>query len=877
MRVARLNTEAGKSPLSRAPSRLYHDSADIEYAVPAAWGESAAEVLVRDVYCRKPVAALLRPVAEEGVPEFLWRRIPDEKGLDGISAEWRFRHERDFGEVFTRIACGLAYHGWKAGVFDAEEDAAAFVDELAYLLLHQMAAPEIALLASAGLDWAYGADTGFTPAARITGFSDALFGRDIKGAGVTVAPDAPEQNLLKRLLLLAERQALDAGDLPAPRIAVTLPAENADSPAFIDLKRAADAALCAQELGARMLRQALRHVMDACDRDALFGFDPERNLKLRQAMLEARRAGVTEAAMRAAIQYAQQGMEDVPQLSDMPEASLPPLLATLSVPDELIESALTGHGFLLSQGGQAVRHYPAEKLWDSLSSAIWSAGEPAVFFRDSAAGYAMISGMTGGADIAAAAQGGFLFLPDTAAPAATLHLPKFMKTGMDAEKLAHAASILTIALDISFVYIEDGARTAQYRPVAIGISGVAPMLMAQALPYDSEEGRATAALAAALVTGAVTETSAALASALGAFPGYKACEKDMLQALKDKISALSGTAHMQKGLSRRPAELKPALCPDTQLPERVKASWARAYAAAREHGLRHAHMTSAGTDENLQALLGAQSRDIAPVAALVRFEGHFGDGPQTEIYGKKLSPAVPQALLALGFSARQIDDVTFYAAGHGTLLDAPGVNHATLRTKGFHRAALDALESALATAQHIRYVFNKWTLGDDFCRHMLGFTEAELSSGTFDMLSALGFSEDDIDAANLYCCGAMNLEGAPHLRPQQVAVFDCAQPSGAGVRCVSPPAQVRMQAAIEPFLSGAIFHTVELGHYTTIDEVQKLVLLGWELGVKRLKLYRDGCSLLHPVAPPVAQNDEEDESEDGAEAALPTALRFARS
>lgn len=873
MRVLRLNTEAGKSPLTRAPSRLYHDSAFIEYAVPAAWGESAAEVLVRDVYCRKPVAALLKPVTEDGVPEFLWRRIPDEKGLDGISAEWRYRHERDFGEVFTRIACGLAYHGWKAGMFDGAEDAAAFVDELVYLLLHQMAAPEIALLASAGLDWAYGADTVFTPAARIAGFSDALFGRDIRGAGVTVAPDAPEQNLLKRLLLLAERQSLDADGHLAPRIAVTLPAENADSPAFIDLKRATDAAACAQELGARMLRQALRHVMDACDRDALFGFDPERNLKLRQAMMEARRAGVTEAAMRAAIQYAQQGMEDVPLLADMPEASVPPLLATLSVPDELIESALTGHGFLLSQGGQATRHYPAEKLWDSLAAAIWSAGEPAVFFRDSAAG----STMTAGADIAAAAQGGFLFLPDTAAPGATLHLPKFMKTGLDAEKLAHAAGILAIALDISFVYVDAGARTAQFRPVAIGISGIAPMLMAQALPYDSEEGRATAALAAALVTGAVTETSAALASTLGAFPGYKACEKDMLQALKDKISALSGTAHLQKGLSRRPAELKPALCPDTKLPERVKASWARAYAAAREHGLRHAHVTSAGTDENLQALLGAQARDIAPVAALVRFEGHFGDGPQAEIYGKKLSPAVPQALLALGFSAREIDDVTFYAAGHGTLLDAPGVNHATLRTKGFHRAALDALEAALATAQHIRYVFNKWTLGDDFCRHMLGFTEAELASGTFDMLSALGFSEDDIDAANLYCCGAMNLEGAPHLRPQQVAVFDCAQPSGAGVRCVSPAAQVRMQAAIEPFLSGAIFHTVELGHYTTIDEVQKLVLLGWELGVKRLKLYRDGCSLLHPVALPLAEDAADDMQDDDAAQALPATLRFART
>lgn len=848
MRVPRLFTQDGNDPLKGASARTHQDDEWLEYRVPRHWGRAAAEALCADVFTKAALPALLRPVPEDGVPEWLWRREADEEGLDGISAEWRYRHENDFTEAFARIAGGLAYHAWKAGLFDGEEDARAFRDELAYMILHQMAAPEIALLATAGLDWAYGLDAPFVPDARIADFSDALFTQDVAGAGVAVSEDTPQKDILKRLRLLGEKQALDGG---GRGIAVTLPVENIDSPAFANARRGADIETISRALGEKTLEAALNNIIDACDRDKLSGFEPARNGHLMQAVIEARRAGVPEAAIHMAIHHAQQGYEDVEIARKEDDDAVAPFTATLSVPDDFIESALTGHGFLMGEGGMPKRHYPAEKLWNTIAAAMWSSGEPAIFFRGSAS---FASVLQESARLYPGGRGGFVFVPGTAAPAATLNLSGFFGGGavVDAEKIIHATRLLSIALEASFAFVCAGEKTAAYRPVSIGVAGLSACLMQAALPYDSEEGRATATLVSALVFGAAQKTSAEIAEVIGAFDNYKGIEAEYLQAVKDRAGVFSGTAYMQKGLSRRPTELKTALCPDTALAEAAKTLWAEAYAAGREKGFRHAHLTAMGTDPALQRLLGAQTRDIAPEAALVRFEGYFADSEGTEIYGKKLNPMAVRALKKMGHGAQAIDDISFYAVGHGTLLDAPAINHETLRKKGFHQAALDALEAALGTAQHIRYVFNKWTLGEDFCERMLGFSDDDLSSSSFDMLAALGFSEDDIDVANLYCCGAMTLEGAPHLPPAQLPVFDCLAPAGAGIRRVSPEAQIRMQAAVEQFLSGAACHTVGLLHYTSVDDVQKLVLLGWELGVKRLSLYRDGCSLLHPVALPVS-------------------------
>lgn len=851
MRLPRFHTSNEHDPLKKAGWRRMAAEDGQEYIVPKSWSDAAAEVLIEKVFCKIPLPSALVAAEEDGVPRWLWRQTPAGTA-HGVP-------ETDFRAAFTRIAGGFAYHGWKAGLFPAEEDARNFFDEFRYLLLHQIAAPELSLLAAAGLDWAYGLGSRFTPDARILNFADALSGQVIGSAGVVVAPDIAQKNILKRVTHLAAGQSIDDA---IRKTAVTLPVENIDSAAFVALKRQADLDAVAGSMGRRTLAVVLNRIIDSCDREAVFGFDPAYNGALKHAIAEASAAGVSDAAVRMALSYAQQGYEGFSGLGGDDEAEGPAIDATLSLPDDFIEKALTGHGFLLQEANAPKKHVSAESLWDMIAAAIWSSGDPALFFRDSAMASSPLQGSA--RNLSPGGKGGFIFLPDTAAPGATVNIAAF--TGgahiLDAGGLGHAVKTMTIALEASFAFIDAPPATRDYLPLNIGILGLSSVLLSSALAYDSEEGRAVAGLLSALVSAAALEASAEIASRRGAFLAYGAVEKNYLQGLKDKMSALSGTYYMQKGVTRRPVQLKAALSPDPHLAAAVRESLARAYALGRDKGFRHAHLTGLGAEPGMQALLQAPARDIAPLPALVRFEGHFaGSGEGLSLYGKKLNPLVPRALSKLGYGAAEIDDINFYAVGHGTLLSAPGINHAVLKQRGFHQAALDALEAALGTAQHIRYVFNKWTLGEEFCRHVLGFAEVELAQGTFDMLRALGFSEDDIDDANLYCCGALTLEGAPHLLPQHLAVFDGLAPGGYGLRRVSPEAQVKMQGAVEPFLSGAASHTIELSHYATIEEVQRLCLLGWELGVKRLRLYREGCSLLHPLALPlaeVAETREED-------------------
>ena len=840
MRIGRLHTQPGRDPVTESRFRPHKGEDWFEYTVPQGWGSAAVDVLLAKVFYRDPLPALTRTVPEEGVPAWLHRQQPDEEGLESVSAEWRYRQERDVRDVINRIAGGLAYHGWKAGLFDAEEDARAFYDEFRYLLLHRHAAPEIALLAAAGLDWAYGLEgVGFEPGAQIAAFGGGL--PATPNAGVVIPRGFDKKNLLRRIRLMAENLSLDDD---GRRVSVMLPVENVDSHDFATLKRRADIDTLTREAGSRMLAQALHLIMDACDREGVFGFDPDFNPELAQAMERGRRAGIGEAALRTALSYAQQGFENIGlrTTSESEEAPLP-LQPVLSIPDEFIERALTGHGFMLEEAGEERRHVAAETLWSDIVEAIWSTGEPGLFFRDSAAAL--------GADAGQSGQGGLIFTPGTAAPAATLNLSSFACDGriLDADAATHAVTIMSVALESSFVYLDAADSTRGWRPLAIGFTGLSALLMGNALAYDSDAGRNAGALIAALVSGAAHRASAAMAASVGAFEHYPASEKSFLQAVKDKMSAVSGTAYMNQGVTRRPVQLNAKQCADRQLVEAVGAVWEAAYAIGRERGFRHAHLTSVETEFSLQALLGGSSRDLSPEAGLARFEGYFSDALDTsEMYGKKLNPVVPKALSRLGYTTAELDGIYFYAIGHGTLFDAPHINHKTLKAKGFHQAALDALEAALKSAQHIRYAFNKWTLGEDFCRRMLGFKPEELASGTFDMLTALGFSEDHIDAANIYCCGTMMLEGAPHLKPAHLCIFDCRSPAPGGVRQVSAEAQVKMQAALEPFLSGAAINTIEIPHHASIEEVDRLALLGWELGVKQIRMYRDGCSLLHPIA-----------------------------
>jgi ribonucleoside-diphosphate reductase alpha chain len=253
---------------------------------------------------------------------------------------------------------------------------------------------------------------------------------------------------------------------------------------------------------------------------------------------------------------------------------------------------------------------------------------------------------------------------------------------------------------------------------------------------------------------------------------------------------------------------------------------------------------------------------IEPDFALVKFKKLAGGG-----YFKIINRAVPEALRTLGYSESEIAEIEAYAVGHGNLAQAPAINHTTLRAKGFTDEALAKVEKALPTAFDVKFAFNKWTLGEDFCRDKLGIPADQLALPSFDLLAAIGFSRREIESANIHVCGAMTVEGAPHLKLEHYAVFDCANPCGrTGRRYLSVESHIRMMAAAQPFISGAISKTINMPNEATVEDCKNAYLLSWQLALKANALYRDGSKLSQPLNSQLIA--DEDDEEDAVEAFL---------
>jgi ribonucleoside-diphosphate reductase alpha chain len=269
-------------------------------------------------------------------------------------------------------------------------------------------------------------------------------------------------------------------------------------------------------------------------------------------------------------------------------------------------------------------------------------------------------------------------------------------------------------------------------------------------------------------------------------------------------------------------------------------------------------------------VMDCDTTGIEPDFALVKFKKLAGGG-----YFKIINRAVPEALRTLGYSESQIAEIEAYAVGHGNLNQAPGINPGSLKAKGFTDDKIAALNAATASAFDIKFIFNQWTLGADWLKETFGFTDEQLNDFSFEILPALGFSKKDIEAANIHVCGAMTLEGAPHLKEEHLPVFDCANPCGKiGKRYLSVESHIRMMAAAQPFISGAISKTINMPNEATVDDCKQAYMLSWKLALKANALYRDGSKLSQPLNASLI-SDDEDDAEDRVEelAAQPAAAR----
>jgi ribonucleoside-diphosphate reductase alpha chain len=343
----------------------------------------------------------------------------------------------------------------------------------------------------------------------------------------------------------------------------------------------------------------------------------------------------------------------------------------------------------------------------------------------------------------------------------------------------------------------------------------------------------------------------------GAFPGFAVNQQAMLRVIRNHRRAAYGESDGYEGLSILPVPLDAANCPDPQLVTAARQSWDRALVLGEQHGFRNAQATVIAPTGTIGLVMDCDTTGIEPDFALVKFKKLAGGG-----YFKIINRAVPPALTALGYDAAEIAAIERYALGHGTLKGAPAINHQSLRARGFDDDALAAVEAGLVGAFDIKFAFNKWTLGEEFCREHLGITAAAFDDPGFDLLAALGFSRAEIDAANAWCCGAMTLEGAPHLKPEHLPVFDCASPCGrTGTRALSAESHIRMIAAAQPFISGAISKTINMPNAATVADCKEAYRLSWQLALKATALYRDGSKLSQPLAASVFGEDEEAEEQ----------------
>ncbi|HEY5426407.1 MAG TPA: hypothetical protein VIJ77_07645, partial [Candidatus Tumulicola sp.] len=236
---------------------------------------------------------------------------------------------------------------------------------------------------------------------------------------------------------------------------------------------------------------------------------------------------------------------------------------------------------------------------------------------------------------------------------------------------------------------------------------------------------------------------------------------------------------------------------------------------------------------------------IEPDFALVKFKKLAGGG-----YFKIVNQSVDAALHKLGYSEQQIQAIETYAKGTGTLEEAPHINRATLKAKGFDDKAIANVEAGLPGAFELPFVFNKFVLGEAFCKEKLGLSEEQINDWNFSMLrDGLGFTTQQIEEASAHICGRMTVEGAPYLKDEHLAVFDCATPCGRyGERYIRPLAHVDMMAAAQPFVSGAISKTINFPQTATIAEVKDAYRYSWERMIKAVALYRDGSKLSQPLA-----------------------------
>ncbi|WP_026481486.1 vitamin B12-dependent ribonucleotide reductase [Ahrensia sp. 13_GOM-1096m] len=668
---------------------------------------------------------------------------------------------------------------------------------------------------------------------------------------------------------------------------VVVDIDHPDIEAYIDWKVNEEQKVAALVTGSKVVSKHLSLIMKAClncqaDNDDCF--DPNKNPALKREVKAAKKALVPENYALRVIQFAKQGYTDLQFKTYDTDWDSEAYLTvagqnsnnSVSIKDGFLRAVEDDADWELTarRDGSVVKQLKARDLWDKIGYAAWASADPGLHYNTTMNDWHTCP--SAGPIRASNPCSEYMFLDDTACNLASINLLQFKDAGtknINIEQYEHTVRLWTIVLEISVMMAQFPSKeiaelSYKYRTLGLGYANIGGLLMSSGIPYDSKEGRAICGALTAIMTGVSYATSAEMAGELGPFPGYKPNAKSMARVMRNHRLAAYGKSEGYEELAVNPVPLVHEECPDADLPKAAMRAWDRAIELGEKNGYRNAQATVIAPTGTIGLVMDCDTTGIEPDFALVKFKKLAGGG-----YFKIINRAVPAALRTLEYTEAQIAEIEAYAVGHGNMNQAPAINPGSLKAKGFTDEKIEMINAALGAAFDIKFVFNKWTVGEDFAKETLGFTDEQLDDFSFDMLSAMGFSKKDIEAANIHICGAMTLEGAPHLKEEHYAVFDCANPCGKiGKRYLSVESHIRMMAAAQPFISGAISKTINMPNSASVEDCKDAYLLSWKLALKANALYRDGSKLSQPLnASLIEDDDDEDAMEDLIEA--PAAAR----
>ena len=892
---------------------------DVE--VPAKWSQVATDIIAQKYFRKKGVPKYLKKVFEKNIPDWLSKSCPDENKLKKIPEKERFRGENSSKQVFDRIAGTWVYWGWKGKYFDTEEDAFAFYDELRFILCQQLAAPNSPQWFNTGLNWAYGIDgpsqghfyvdnqsgklnlseTAYEHpqphACFIQSVSDDLVNEggimdlwvkearlfkygsgtgsnfsQLRGDRENLSGGGKSSGLMS-FLRIGDRSAgaiKSGGTTRRAAKMVVVDVDHPDIEEFIDWKVKEEQKVASLVVGSKICEKHLKEIMNACWNNELDNkkqFDPKSNSILKGKIIDAKKSMVPENYIQRILEFARQGFRSVEFKTYNTDWDSEAYLTvsgqnsnnSIRVTNDFLSSVLDNKEWDLIRRTDRKVHKTinAKDLWEKIGYAAWSCADPGIQYDTTINEWHTCP--KSGRINASNPCSEYMFLDNTACNLASINLIEFLDDNgkFQIDNFKHAIKLFTLVLEISVMMAQFPSKeiaelSYDFRTLGLGYANIGGLLMRQGYSYDSDEGRAICATITALLTGESYNTSSKIAKELGSFKKFKENKKDMIRVISNHRNAIYGKKENYENLSILPVPINKKHCPDKELFIAAKKSWDDALNNGKKYGFRNAQTTVIAPTGTIGLVMDCDTTGIEPDFSTVKYKKLAGGG-----YFKIINRLIPLSLKNLDYSPFQINEIIKYVVGNGTLENCKTINHNTLKGKGFTEGIIKKIEENLKNAFDIKFAFNKFVIGEGFCLNNLKLKSENLNDPSFNMLEHLGFSENEIDVANTYCCGSMTLEKAPHIKDEHLSIFDCANPCGKiGKRFLSTKSHIKMMAAAQPFISGAISKTINMPNKATIEECKNSYIQSWKLGLKANALYRDGSKLSQPLSSSII--DEED-------------------